>query len=66
MKKPFVIVDSEKVRVTDLHNGTSEIWNKVDDTKAVYRNTDIRATLLAMKAKEAPIHKIVAYKHKNN
>ena len=66
MNKPVVVIDSEKVRITDLGNGNSEFWNKTDNTKEIYGNAEIYAALLAMEAKETPIYRIAAYKHKNH
>jgi hypothetical protein len=66
MKKPFVVIDSEKIRITDLQNGTSEIWDKTENRKEIYSNSDIYASLLSLKTKETPIRQITTYKHKNH
>lgn len=66
MKKPFVVINSEKIRITDLQNGTSEIWIKEENTKEIYSNADIYRELLIIKANETPLDPVTAYKHRNH
>lgn len=65
MKKPFVVIDTDKVRVTDLRDGTSEIWDKEKNTIEIYKNSDIVATLLEERETKNFIP-VTAYEHKGH
>lgn len=62
MNKPYVVVENDEVKFTDLGDGTTEIFFKKENKSLIVPNVEIYRELVRMKYKETGIP-VVSYKH---